>query len=111
MDKSVIPLSDYCYTWLEYPSESNNYRGKTKTCPYWGTKHIDGVEVAWCSFLNEGGIPMTGDWDGWESDDAYDKLVKHYGGEENLEKHLPLSLLFDMCKECGINMPPDEYYN
>ncbi len=33
-DTSIIPKGDYCYTWKEVPSESNNYRGKVNYCPY-----------------------------------------------------------------------------
>lgn len=56
-DTSQIPVGDYCYTWLEYPSEENNFRGKTKSCPYWTRKTIAGVKIPWCEFLDLSGIP------------------------------------------------------
>lgn len=75
-DKSVIPRGDYCYSITEEPSESNNWKLKTKTCPYWSLR--EGEEEGnngYCSFLE------SGDWEAPS------------GG-----------LLWDQVKECGINV-------
>lgn len=103
LDKSKIPKGDYCYTWVEEPSEKNRFRGKVNLCPYWKAREINGVEVPWCDYLNLGGIPACGDWKGWKSDDTEKKLIDFFGSEEKMEKELPLSLLFEQCKECGEN--------
>jgi hypothetical protein len=104
-DTSVIPKGDYCYTWKEVPSESNNYRGTVNLCSYYDVKNVNGVEFPWCNYLELGGTPGDGNWAGWEdSDKADDILNKHFGSTEETEKHLPLFLLFDGCKECGENV-------
>jgi len=110
-DTSVIPHGDYCYTWIEFPSVSNNFVGKTKTCPYADVKDINGVHVPWCNYLDLGGTPGDGKWPGWEDyDKAIDTLNKHFGSEEETDKQLSLFLLFDGCKECGVNKYDDENY-
>lgn len=58
-DTSVIPRGPYCYTWIEYPSEKNNFIGRTKVCPYYETKDINGVHVPWCNYLELGGTQAT----------------------------------------------------
>jgi len=110
-DTSVIPKGDYCYTWIEVPSVENNFVGKTKTCPYAEVKDINGVQVPWCNYLELGGYPLSGKWAGWEDfDQATEILNKHFGSEQEADKHLRLSLLFDGCKECGVNVYEDEDY-
>lgn len=74
-DKSAIPHGDYCYSIIEEPSEQNNWRLKTKACPYWSLR--EGQEEGdngYCSFLE------SGDWEAPS------------GG-----------LLWDQVKECGTN--------
>ena len=105
-DTSIIPKGDYCYTWKEVPSESNNYRGTVNHCPYYEVKNVDGVEFPWCNYLELGGIPSSDKWLGWGDDDYDDPwkvLTEHFGGKEQMEEKLSLSLLFDSCKECGVN--------
>lgn len=103
-DISVIPKGDYCYTWTETPSHKNNFRGKVKHCPYYEVKNIEGVELPWCSYLELGGTPGNGDWTGWEDYEKAEKiLIKHFGSESEMNDKLSLFLLFDSCKECGIN--------
>lgn len=110
-DTSVIPHGDYCYTWIEFPSVSNNFIGKTKACPYADIKNINGVHVPWCNYLDLGGTPGDGKGPGWEDyDKAIDTLNKHFGSEEETDKQLSLFLLFDGCKECGVNKYDDENY-
>ena len=104
-DASVIPKGDYCYTWKEVPSESNNYRGTVNRCPYYDVKNVNGVHVPWCNYLELGGFPGNGKWAGWEDSDKADEvLIEHFGSKEKMEEKLPLFLLFDSCKECGENV-------
>jgi hypothetical protein len=102
INKSEIPQGNYCYTWVETPSKENGFRGKTKPCPYYTSKTFNGVEVPWCLFLKCGGLSNSTD------DSEMDRLIEHFGNEEDLNKELPLSLLWDGVKECGINTKTEE---
>jgi hypothetical protein len=74
--KSLIPRSDYCYKWLETPSPENNYRGKVKTCPFYDKMtNLPAQSNGYCHYLQAGDFTEDG-----------------------------THLLFDMCKECGINV-------
>jgi hypothetical protein len=101
LDTSVIPKGDYCYQWEEVPSSENNFRGKIKRCPYYTHKTLNGVSVPWCVFLNCGGIDNAHD------DSQIQSLVEHFGTEEKMDEALPLFLLWDEVKECGINEGED----
>ena len=102
---SIIPKGDYCYTWKEVPSESNNYRGKVNQCPYYDVKNVNGVEFPWCNYLELGGTPGDEKWKGWDDHTNADEVLKeHFGSKEQMEDKLPLFLLFDSCKECGVNV-------
>ena len=104
-DTSIIPKGDYCYTWKEVPSESNNYRGTVNRCPYYDVKNVNGVEFPWCNYLELGGTPGDGNWAGWKDDIKADEiLTEHFGSKEKMEEKLSLFLLFDSCKECGENV-------
>lgn len=73
-DTSKIPKGVYCYTW--YESVDNGYFAHRQPCPYWSRRgDKPEQENGYCSFLEHG------DWE---------------------QEHL--SLLWDQCKECGINM-------
>jgi hypothetical protein len=100
-DTSVIPQGYYCYTWVEKPNRDTGFNGKIKTCPYLTKKEFNGVEVPWCNFLNCGGLDNNHD----ETD--IPKLIEHFGSEEKMDEELPLFLLWDMVKECGVNEPED----
>lgn len=100
-DTSMIPEGDYCYTWIETPNRETNFRGKTKSCPYFTKKEFNGVEVPWCSFLDCGGL------DNNQEDSDIPKLIEHFGSEEKMNEALPLFLLWDQVKECGVNIPED----
>ncbi len=60
LDISKIPKGYYCYTWIEVPSEKNNFKGRTERCPFYKYKEISGVKVPWCDYLNLGG--MDNNW-------------------------------------------------
>ena len=74
-DTSKIPNGIYCYTWFN-SNDDNGYFAHRNTCPYWSMKSDQPEqENGYCSYLERGD---------WEADH--------------------LSLLWDQCKECGINM-------
>jgi hypothetical protein len=100
--ESQIPYGDYCYTWLEKPSKENGFVGKTKACPYYATKTFNGVEVPWCTFLKCGGLNNSTD------DSEVANLIDYFGSEEKMNEELPLSLLWDQVKECGVNLPKED---
>jgi hypothetical protein len=81
-DKSIIPYGDYCYIWeIEPKIAPVVFRpGKIKCCPYW-SRNLDKPEQedGYCAYLEKG------DWD--------------LG---------PCSLLWDQCKECGVNWDDEE---
>jgi len=98
-DTSIIPAGAYCYH--RSPTEINQYGiPKAIPCPYYSSKEINDVSVPWCSFLDSGGQSNN------HSDEDVKKLIEHFGSEEKMNKKLPLFLLWDQVKECGIN---DEY--
>ncbi len=76
MDTSVIPKGMYCYTPL---SVMNNGVMKIKTCPYWrhrievDCKETDEQSYGYCLYIGKGDLELEG------------------------------GLLWDMCKECGVN--------
>lgn len=77
-DKSVIPPGMYCYTIKDIDIKTG--RMKTNICPYWSIDESKPYQGnGYCSFLE------LGDW------------------MEN-----GTSLLFDQCKECGINDDSDD---
>ena len=91
-DTKCIPKGMYCYTYI------NN---KYVKCPYWRQikdrpEQYDG----WCDYLEEGDLELM---KGTEATNCKTgEIVK----VEDLP--FPTSLLWDMCKECGINEPTDE---
>jgi hypothetical protein len=103
-DPSVIPVGSYCYDGTrprregepEFTADGRPIR-YLNCCPHMGSREFNGVTVTWCNFLNKGDIGNHC------SDEDHAKLVEHFGSEEATEKALPLFLLWDSCKECGIN--------
>ena len=79
LDPSVIPWGMYCCRIVSHElQEDGTPLLKTQLCPYWALNpDHDEQNNGYCSFLKEGD---------WQSDG--------------------LSLLWDQCKECGVN--PDE---
>ena len=99
-DTSNIPKGDYCY---KYVDGKNKYGiPNTENCPYHSYKELNGAGVVWCDYLELGGLPN----DCKEGD--HEKLIEFFGSTEAMLSSLPLTLLFDSCKECGINKYTDE---
>jgi hypothetical protein len=75
-----IPLGDYCYTSVESPCEKNKWSRKIKPCPFFDyNQFAKSQSYGYCHLLE------AGDW--------------QYKGT---------SLLWDQCKECGVNYGDDE---
>jgi hypothetical protein len=47
--KFLIPKGNYCYTWIEVPSNKNSYKGKVKNCPYFEYNNKNNII---CHYLN-----------------------------------------------------------
>jgi|688.fasta_scaffold433587_3 hypothetical protein len=93
-DKSVIPKGDYCYTISRVDmKESKIY---TKNCPYYDYTVLCDVLIPTCKYLEKMGTPGC-------TDEEYKRLLDFYGDHDTLSKAMPLSLLWDSCKECGVN--------
>ena len=91
--ESVIPEGDYCYT-LE--SNPDGDFPKTIPCPFWDrdeSKHYQ--EAGYCHLLQHGD---------WEFNDSKVYVNCKTGEKQTAnEIGLPLSLLWDQCKECDVN--------
>lgn len=92
-DTSIIPKGDYCYTInrIEY------CRIFTNTCPYYDFTVVNDVLIPTCKYLELMGSPGC-------TDEDFQKLLDYYGNHANICKAMPLTLLWDRCKECGENV-------
>ena len=82
-DESIIPYGMYCY----------NAKG---TCVYWSLKDDREEQYnGWCDFLEKGDLELE-----------KEMVLKDMQGAKEVfgdELPFPVSLLWDQCKECGIN--------
>jgi len=93
LSKEYIPKGDYCYD-------------KSGLCPYWSLDDSKPYQHnGYCSFLGRG------DWD-LNEEKTYQRIYKD-GTKGELQSAneigLPMSLLWDQCKECGENMGGSDY--
>lgn len=108
LDYTQIPEGSYCYSGVESTS-TDAATGmpirKMKMCPFYSEMLFNGVGVPWCQYLGKGGTEgsLKQDQTESEAEEEYQKLLTYFGTKANMEKVLPLMLLFDSCKECGIN--------
>lgn len=86
-DRNLIPVGPYCYD-------------KYGRCPYWRHRStVDKVEVGdqdygYCLFLELGDVEIN----------KQERRSDQTGNISSADElGLPLSLLWDQCKECGIN--------
>jgi hypothetical protein len=97
-EADAIPEGVYCYTTGSIEkSENNGFLSKTGVCPHYSYKDINGVKIPFCKFLCKGSVPNS------LTDTDFEKLEKHFGSEDEVFEGLPLDLLWDQVKECGIN--------
>ena len=90
-DESLIPQGLYCYSIVD---------GERVQCPYYGKDKENDLyqENGYCGFLEKGDWQLneeSGMLKGWRSDG---KPVPPVSAHE-----IKASLLWDECKECGIN--------
>jgi len=86
----AIPPGPYCY-----------YSYKGPTCPFWDKDDSKPYqENGYCHYLQRGD---------WENNDEKEYINVKTGEKQTANQiGLPLSLLWDQCKECGINDDIDE---
>jgi hypothetical protein len=92
-DTSVIPKGMYCYTYDE--------NGKYKPCPYHELREDRPEQYnGYCLFLEQGDLELESEME----------LTDEKTGEKIKGDQLPfpVSLLWDGCKECGINKDYNE---
>ena len=94
-NKTKIPKGFYCYSH-SVQTDDPLCRKLVGVCPFLSTKKDCGIDITYCKFLGAGDVGNINDID-------LDKLLEKYGTHEKLSKKYPLSLLWDMCKECGEN--------
>lgn len=93
-----IPRGQYCYKLagkMKHRADGMPY-WKTKCCPHLTSKKFGGVVVTWCNFLELGSVHNN------TTPEEHKKLEAHFGSEAKMDEKLPLSLLWDQCKECSI---------
>lgn len=93
-DESVIPKGPYCYTYKD---------DEYYCCPYWSIDKTKPIQAnGYCSYMEKG------DWNLNEGAVLTDLKT----GEETPVEDLPfgVGLLWDQCKECGVNDEFDSPY-
>jgi hypothetical protein len=94
-DKSKIPYGYYCYEKLEFIAAKNACK-IIGQCPYWSIRNDKPEQLnGYCSYMEKG------DWE-------ICKERKWVNPETGEEVELDISLIWDQCKECGINEPTDD---
>ena len=92
MDESLIPKGHYCYSY--------DKDDKMQKCPYWRClPERPKQENGWCDFLQKGDTEII-------AEGGYYQVDKN--GNEISNSEIGMSVLWDMCKECGINMDVEE---
>jgi len=102
-DKTLIPKGQYCYVLdITVQRDKDKFSIPIVRCPYSTSKELNGVQVPWCSYLKSGGV--SNNW----SKEEWDKIIEYFGSENNVFDHLDADLLWDDCKECGVNDDNEE---
>lgn len=95
LSKKLIPKNTpYCYTIK---------KGKRILCPYWF--HINGLpeqESGFCAYLGKSDFDLNRTKK-VKVTYVKGKKVKNAKWQTPFEVGLPMSLLFDQCKECGVS--------
>lgn len=99
--ETVIPKGMYCYKGLKQRKDNPMRLEVIGQCPYWDSNDEKPYQYnGYCWFLMKGDWTMNG-----EKEWVDQKTGKVQTGDE---MGLPTSLIWDMCKECGINDEEDD---
>lgn len=101
-DTSVIPKGMYCHGELIGDGNGGYYH--PHLCPYW--RQITGrheQENGWCDYLRKGDYELNRE-DQWTEFKMVDGKRVDGDSQTAEEIGIPMSLLWDQCKECNINM-------
>jgi hypothetical protein len=110
-DPRVIPCGMYCYSWEVDPNpppkkdENDITHGlRVKRCFYFERKTFNGVQISWCNYLGKGGENLYSksgqSHEDFSSEGA--RLLEYFGSQEALNKALPLDMISDCVKCCGV---------
>lgn len=97
----------YCYTYKPISTWTSTARphGEYDMCPFWAKiNFLPEQQNGYCHYLNKADIALNSKYNK-ESIIEYDKTGKNTGKSvaEIFGEYFPSSLLWDQCKECGIN--------
>ena len=103
-DTSIIPKGDYCYVFTGNRGTDKDGLPSMETCncPYSTVKEYGGVLQPYCRFVEKGSLHKD------TTEEEYEKLLKYFGSEEEMDEELSLFLLWDGIKECGANLYTEE---
>ena len=98
-----IPRGSYCYKFVKmtYDEELKLPVRITKKCPYW--KRIEDLhyqENGYCKYLGRGDYERNNSDEIFQEIDPKTNTVKQEWKAS--EMPIPIGLLWDQCKECGI---------
>ena len=92
-----IPDGDYCYRITTIETLPSGYpKINIKYCTHYHTKTVCEVAIPYCDFLGKMGYPDC-------TDEEYEKLLEFYKSCDKIDEVMPLNLLWDGCKCCGVN--------
>ena len=99
--ESLVPEGDYCYKYVSRDVDDETPYPKTETCPFWDSDPNQvKQENGYCHLLQHGD---------WEFNESKVYINCRTGEHQTAnEIGLPLSLLWDQCKECDVN--PDRRF-
>lgn len=104
MKEDIIPEGPYCYTLkerTERTSDPYDLGVEYLYCPYYTKLCIGEIKIPYCLFSKEGDL-------GNINNKQWEKLKERFGvDDDGLFEMFPYSLLWDHCKECGVNWDDD----
>lgn len=106
-EKYIPKNTDYCYTYKTTTTYTSTVEphGEFINCPFWKkVPFLPEQQNGYCHYLNKADIELNPEYNK-ESFISYDKTGNNTGKSvtEVFGEYFPSSLLWDQCKECGIN--------
>jgi hypothetical protein len=106
-EKYIPQKTPYCYTYkpITNHTSTTKHHGEFIKCPFWrSVPFLPEQQNGYCHYLNKADIDLNPEYNK-ESFIGYKKTDKDIGKSvaELFGEYFPSSLLWDQCKECGIN--------